>query len=287
MEKVQICKAIKRRNRRMVFCTVCMCCLVLAVSVVVKYGKSESPGIQIEKPVIDATEATTYLPNEQAHQQEKSRTVVMCVSTSGMTEVLKENISIPYKGELRVRNVSGMTDEERQIVLEEEEAYVSQVLGENPGENAYSRYCRDNVIVTAITGGVFSITFDNIETVSHMQISSTENGYIFYPRFSGIKYNVLNRFAVTVEVDGDRLRKGLAMLETDAFRMVWALNPTVAERLNEDPNADLSQFSDRVTITVTHSDGTVETKTVVIQICDDGQMAITLVDGTLTEQVPK
>ncbi len=284
MEKVRIRKAAQRRSRRMVLCAASMCCLALTAVAVSSNFQPESPTIQIEKP----THTSTTSPTEEIGiQLDKSRTTVWCASSSGRTEVLKENVSIPYKGELRVRNVSAMTAEERQQVLEEEENYVSEVLGENPGDGAYSRYCRDNVIVTSITGGAFSIAFDNIDTVSHIKLSSTENGYIFYPRFSGIKYNAWKGFAMTVEVDGDSLRKGLEMLDTDKFKMVWALNPSVAERLNEDPDADLAQFSDQVTISVTHSDGTVETKTVVIQVCDDGQMAIVLVDGILIDQIPK
>lgn len=293
LEKVRIQKAVQRRNRRMVICAASMCCLVLAVCVAANSLKPNTPSIQIEKPTFvekPVVNLPTSPTDETNDQQASERISIWCASSSGSAEVLRENVSIPYKGELRVRNVSAMTAEERRQVLEEEKDYVSMVLGENPGDGAYSRYCRDNVIVTAITGGAFSIAFDDIEAVSHIQISTTENGYIFYPRFSGIKYKVddiRNGFSVTVEVDGNSLRKGLAMLELDAFNMVWALNPTVAERLNEKPDADLAQFSDRVTISVTHSDGTVETKTVLIQVCDDGQMAITLVDGTLIEQVPK
>ena len=287
MEKVRIRKAVQRQMKRSALCAASVCCLVLVVSVVTNNLRPERPPIQIEKPTDYTTNVSTAPTKEISSQkEEKSRTTVWCGSSSGRTEVLKENVSIPYKGELRVRNVSAMTAEERQQVLEEEKNYVTEVLGENPGDGAYSRYCRDNVIVTSITGGAFSIAFDNIETVSHIKISSTENGYIFYPRFSGIKYNVPNGFAVTVEVDGDRLRKGLAMLKTDKFKMVWAPNPSVAERLDEDPDADLAQFSDQVIISVTHSDGTVETKTVVIQVCDDGQMAIVLVNGTLIDQIP-
>lgn len=289
LEKVRVQRAVQRRNRRMVLCAASVCCIVLAVSVAANNLKPETPPVQIEKPTfvekpaVDLPISPTEAVNDQ---QDTERISIWCASSSGSAEVLRENVSIPYKSELRVRNVSGMSEEERAQVLDEENTYVQQIREKFEQNAGYGRYCRENVIVTRISVGEFSLAFADIESIDRIQVSVTESGYIFYPRFAGIRYKELDENGCTVEVDGDKLRKGLEMLETDKFQMVWHFNPSVAELLNENPEMALAQLSDQITITVEYTDGTVETKTVVMQVCDDGRIMACLLDGTVPEQVP-
>ena len=289
MEKVQICNADQRRKRNgIVLCTAGICCLLLIVTALSRNTAPKEPAIQIYNPTTttqaDAMKATcvpTVTPSVTPSVQ-----VLCATSNSEIHKVLKENVRVPYEAELRVRDVTGMTELERQEVLEEEKAYVKDRLGENPDENGCKRFCRDNVIVTLISEGELSIAFEDIETVDRIEVSVTENGYLFYPRISGIQYKKWDETGITVEVDGDRLRKGLEILETDNFSMNWTIAPSVADRFNEDPDMEMARISDRITIKIAYTDGSVETKTVVMQACDDGQMTILLLNGTIADQVP-
>lgn len=290
MEKVRAYKAEqKRRTKVAVSCTAGVCCLLLTVAAVGRNVKQREPAIQIYNPTnISATEPTEGTDVKPVTPSIIPSIKVLCAtSDSEILKVLKENVKVPYQAELRVRNITGMTEGEKKQIIEEENAYVRQILGENPSESEYSRHTRDNVIVTMISVGELSISFDDIEAVDRAQISVTENGYIFYPRISGIKYTQWDRNGLTVEVDGNSLRKGLAMLEKDSFAMHWSIAPTVADRLNEDPDMEMASIRDQITITVAYTDGRVETKSVVLQACDDGQMTIILLEGTMADQRPR
>ena len=289
MEKVRVRKAEKKQRTQVaVLCTAGVCCLLLTVAAAGRNLKLGEPAIQVYNPTNSSatgpTEGTFVKP--VTPDTAPSIKLLCATSDSETIKVLKENVKVPYKAELRVRDISGMTEDEKKQIIQEENAYVRQVLGENPKESEYSRHTRDNVIVTMISAGELSILFDDIETVDRAQISVTENGYIFYPRISGIKYTQWDRNGLTVEVDGNSLRKGLAMLEKDSFVMHWSIAPTVADRLNDDPDMEMASIRDQITITVTYTDGRVETKTVVMQACDDGQMTIMLLEGRLIDQRP-
>ena len=295
MEKVRICKSVrKRRTQVAVWCTVSTCCFLLSVLAVGRNFIKAEPTLQIYNP-------TSVLPTELTEPSAPPEgTVVqpaisdstpsiklLCATSDGETRrVLKGNVKIPYKAELRVRDITGMTEDEKKQVVDEENAYVQRVLGGNPDENAYSRHTRDHVIITMISAGDLSISFDDIEKVDWAQISVTEIGYIFYPRISGIKYTQWDENGLTVEIDGNSLRNGLAMLDADDFVMHWSIAPTVADRFNENPNMEMGSIRDQITITVAYTDGRMETKTVVMQACDDGQMTIMLLEGTLIDQRP-
>lgn len=298
MEKVRICKSVrKRRTQVAVWCAVSTCCLLLSVVAVGRNMKKAEPSIQIYNP-------TSVLPTELTEPSAPSAPTegavvkptipgsapsikLLCATADSETlRTLNENVKVPYKAELRVRDITGMAEDEKKQVIDEENAYVQQVLGENPKENAYSRHTRDRVIVTMISAGDLSISFDDIEEVDWARVSVSEIGYIFYPRISGIKYTQWDENGQTVEVDGHSLRKGLAMLDTDNFVMHWSIAPSVADRFNENPNMEMASIRDQITITVAYTDGRVETKTVVMQACDDGQMTIMLLEGTLIDQRP-
>jgi len=288
MEKVRVRKAARKQRVCGVAICAAVCCLVLAMVTVGKNtGKTTSviqmhnhPNTLPAESAADATVSST-MPNAKP-----SVKVLCAVSDNDNFKILEENVRVPYMAELRVKIVSGMSETERRQILAEEKIHIQEVLGESPDESSYSQYTRDNVIVTMISAGDISIAFDDIETVSHIQVSTTENGYIFYPRISGIQYNKWDESGRSVAVDGERLRKGLEMLGTDNFTMHWSIDPSVADRFNEDPNMEMGQISDRITITIAYMDGSVETKTVVIQTCDDGQMTILLLKGTLLDQIP-
>lgn len=288
LEKVRIRKAVQKRRTRIVMGTVGICCLLLLVTAMGRNTTPQEPAIQMHNP----TNVLQTDPTKQTDVQTEKPNIapsvkVLCATSDGVNfKALNENVKVPCKAELRVRDVTGMSEEERQQVLEAENAYVRETVGEIAEEGGYSRYCLDNVIVTMVSAGEFSIAFDDIEAVSRIEISATENGYIFYPRISGIKYKSWDENGLTVEVDGDKLRKGLAMLDTDTFAMTWSIGRSVADRFNEDPDMEMAQIRDHITIKVAYTDGRVETKTVVMQACDNGQMTILLLDGTLLDQIP-
>lgn len=278
LDRAQMLKTVyKRRKSSITLVVLCVCYAVLTVMLAGQRDKQPGKDIKLET----STPISQTKPSEVTGVETVSpRLVLLCAaSDSESPEAMQTNVKLPYKAELRVQNVIGMSEEERQQVLAEENAYVRDFLGVIPDESGYSRYCRDNVIVTSIRAGELSIVFDDIETVASAQISVTQNGYIFYPRISGIKYADWNENGLAVEVNGDNLRKGLAILGVDNFVMRWQLSPSVANKIDADPDMDLSQFSDRITITIEYIDGRIEKTTVMMFVDSNGQISAML-EGT-------
>ena len=290
----------KRRNNRINMIAVLGCCALLTVVSISKKNErglgeikmqnigtnttTEDHSLQTESKDILQEDDVVTSPTAVGYEDLSPRLTMLCASPNGeKTSILSENVTVPYYAELRVRDVTAMTDEERQQVIAEENAYVEGIFGKKTAETGYARYTRDNAVVTVIQAGSLRIAFNDLETVTSMQISTTANGYIFYPRISGIKYTKWDEFEHAVAIDGDRLKSGLAMLGADTFDMFWDFAPEVADRISKDPNMDLSQLGDRITITVDYTDGKTEVSVVAVQVDSDGKVSIVLEETTVTE----
>ena len=273
MEKAQIRRSAQRRRNGMLgFTAIGVCCVMLSLALLDTPDDPQNLHVTLQQ-LPSGTATATPSEEKEGVARVLPRHLLLCAGAENDTpKVMEENIKVPYNAELRVRDVAGMTAEERKAVIEEEDAYIHRLLGENADESGWSRYCRDNVIITMIQQGSISIAFDDIETVANARISVTQNGYIFYPRISGLKYTQWDETGLTVEVNGDALRKGLAMLEKDNFEMYWQFATGVADQIDADPNMDLSQLSDRITVEIAYTDGRVEVSTICVEVDSTGKV---------------
>ena len=282
LDKAQICKAAqKRRNSGVVIVAACVCCAVLTVTLAVQ--KDRQPGADIK---LEAS--TTVSQNEPSEvvgvDAVSPRLVLLCAPSRNDTpRVMEEKIKIPYNGELRVSDISGMTEEEKRQLGKEEAAYIENLWGDFANESGFGRYMLDNVMVTTISVGEFGIRLDAMDMVSRIRVSVTENGSIIsYPRVEGCKtsaYTFEDDQQLIIDIDGESLKESLAQNGRDTLGLFWNISPWSVTKLDKDPDMDLSQFSDRITITIDYTDGRVEETTVLMLVDSNGQISAML-EGT-------
>lgn len=203
MEKAEIHKEIRRVRRRntAVALTTCACCLALAAisggmlkdasnsDRIPTTGNSvmQSVQVHIEKDEVTAPEQIDTQPEAPVVNGSKPRITLLCAASNGATpKAMVEKIKIPRTGELRVSNIAGMTEAEKHQLGKDEAVYIAEMWGELADESGYGRYMLDNVMVTTISVGEFGIKMDDVDMVSRIRISVTENGVLIsYPRVEG------------------------------------------------------------------------------------------------------
>lgn len=283
LNKLQTRKAAqKRRNSKLFLTAACLCSIALAVSLLGKIDFFEDPDgdIRLEGTVTNATDDNFSATS--GSENEAPRLVLLCSASKGETPVtMKENIKIPYKAELRVRDISSMTEEEVKQVSQEENAYIDELFGKCSVGNGYSRYKLDNVLVTTISIGEFGIKLDDM--VARIRVSVTENGAVIsFPRVEGCKtsaYTFKEDQQLLIDIDGESLKECLAENGLDTLGLCWNISPWAVVKLDETPDMDLSQFSDRITITIDYTDGRVEEATILMLVDSNGQIS-TILEGT-------
>lgn len=212
-------------------------------------------------------------------------TLLCAVTGESAAKVMEANIALPYKAEIRVRDITGMTEEQLLEILEEEHAYKEQLKVSYPEDFNYGRHRRDNVIVTTISAGCFRVEFEDVQTVERIQATVTENGYLaVYPRAENGRYSAQAGF-FGIDIDGESFRQTLAMKQNEDLEMFWQISTLVADKIDVNPNMKLTEIMDTITLTVNYTDGREEI--IKVNICVDEQGQISAVrEETVILQSP-
>lgn len=308
MKKAQTHRAYqKRRNSNLALIMVCACCVAVSV-VFINYTNRED---NREIALNDSSTATLA-------DNSTPRLVLLCAtSDKEPPRVMEERVKIPYQTELRIRHITGMTEEEISQVEKEETAYTSKLFGLFTEPRAYSRYVLDNILVTTISIGEFEIKLNDMDKVERFRISTTENGMLLtYPDVKLYEHHVSGYLEgqslyietdgdiivqsrpagpksessqdntakedeqLHIDVDGERLKEMLAEKGLDTLGVFWHISPWAVTQLDKDPKMDLSQFSDRITIRIDYTDGRVEVTTICMEIDSSGKV-YAILEGTV------
>lgn len=279
MDKAQTRRAAqRRRNNTLILTATCFCLLLVTAVMAGGLTDDKDSGVKLENPVVSTTNKLT-ITNKPTISTEiaEPRVVLLCASRDGATtQILEEKIKVPYKAQVRVRDVTGMTEEERKKVAEEEAAYISEIIDLEAFGNGYGRYSLDNVIVTTISEGQFGIKLNDIDAVARIRASVTENGMLMsYPRVEGCKtsaYTFAEDQQLLIDIDGEHLKQTLADNALDTLNLLWNLSPWTVPKIDEDPDMDLSQFRDKITIWIDYKDGREETFIISVELDSDGNV---------------
>lgn len=273
LNKVQLRKGEqKRRNRIIVLTTLGICCFML---VILLAGSPYVSNWNISKgddPIISETGRPVV---DDAVDELVSRLTLLCaVPGSTSVEVMEANVVLPYKAEIRVWNISGMTEEQLlEEILSEERAYKEQMKAIYPKEFNYGRHRRENVVVTTVSAGCFRMEFEDVQLVAQIRATVTENGYLMaYPRTDYGCYSAQGGL-FGIDIDGDNFRQTLAMKGNENLEMFWQISPLVADKINADPEMDLTEIKDTITLIVNYTDGREEIIKVNISIDAQGQVS--------------
>lgn len=290
LRKAQAYKAKQtRRNRSVFVAATCLCCMALVIALV---GKREKPQTDLPLDNSPTSKTNVFLDNNttstagttEAESDNKPRLVLLCAaSQNDIPVVMREMIKLPYKAELRVRDISNASKEEKEQIIKEEDAYLDGLFGGNMAENGYARYSLDNALVTTIHLGTFEIKPENLDTIARIRATVTENGMLIsYPRAKESHtsaYTFEDGAELVIDIDGEHLKQALVENERDTLLLHWNISPWAVTKLDKDPGMDLSAFSDRITITVDYTDGRAEIMTIQMLVDSNGQISAML-EGT-------
>lgn len=267
LQKARMRRRELRRNRNNLLAALSLCCVVLTVWGINRTTQPINPIIQTLPP---ATSETAGLPTDAAVSP---RLTLLCtVPGSEPGKVMETNVEIPYKAEVLVWDISNLTEAELQEVLAQERAYKELMKGAYPEEISYGRHRRENVVVTTVSVGCFSMVFEDVQSVARIRATVTENGYLMaYPRTEHGSNSANGWFGI--DVDGENFRQSLAMKQNRNFEMFWQISPVVADKVNADPVMDLSQIHDTITLTVNYTDGREEITKIKISVNAQGQVS--------------
>ena len=206
---------------------------------------------------------------------------------------LKQGVKLPSHCELRVVDVSGMTDEEIKAIAQEEQEYADALTDAYPDDkgpgwtqyssNGYPGVYNDPLVATFIHSGQFILKTQDWELVDSIE-ATTKNSVLILPGLSRTedidpfaypqsRHYLINKEEVNVSYYlGKEYSGGIGMNMGLGSGVVWYLN---------DNPIPLSQLSETFTFTFNFTDGTQETHTIDMIFNDDGQI-YTLYKGAET-----
>lgn len=306
LHRAQVYTCQQNRNRKIIACVCSFGCVALLIAInVLTYGyrgKQEPPTLEQptvhfgSQPTEDVIEPDCVLPlvtmpNEDTQQgkepeQQNPETsapnknggkdfgVVLLVATSPNdpgTELV-ENLTLPMNYLLRVRDLRGLSEAERDKIINEERKFCNNQSNSSLLE-AGVRYThnmpRENYVISYIRTGCFRLQIENYDLVESISIRcSTKYGMVDvrssdYPWPKGWDVEIQPE-----DISDYYLERPL--------EINWKYTTELLYALDEDPAMPLSSFSDTVTFSVKFLDGTVKETKVQIMIQDDGQFVVSM-----------
>lgn len=221
-----------------------------------------------EKDYIDPSELTPTIGLDNA----KPTFVLLSATTDNVSEqALQKDIFVPYKTEIRIRNIAGMSESQLLETVKEENTYVEQLNTTYPGEISYGRWRRDNVIISTINTGGFVVLFENYEAVTNIKISAAETGILnVSPKATGCICTTNGN--MTIAIDQIGIEEICSETASGGVELYWQISSKLADLINENPTKALSEYSDTLTFTVEYSDGRREVAVVDMTFDNNGQV---------------
>lgn len=192
-------------------------------------------------------------------------------------KTLSFNESFPYGYKLTFESANGMSEAEKEALVEKRNNEWLQAF-EPDSEKFDSRTGtvveKDGLIFTAITFNNFKLKFDDFESVESVTVALSSGwGEINYYVDKFVHSEKLAFFKgqeCTIKTDGTALKYDEA---TSRFK--WKCSEKMLAAIAANPDTKLSEFSDTITFTVLHKDGTKEVGVVDVTFDDSGNATFT------------
>ena len=174
---------------------------------------------------------------------------IRCSAAEAKPAELIKDVITPCEMLLRVRDVTGMDETERNDVSDEEKRFAREIF-ENWDErtsNTIIQWGSETAVISMIYAGELELMIDNYDEVESKSVTATEMG--------------LTSLGYVDSYEGD-----------DKISIFLGLSDAAIEMIENDPGIALSTFSHSLTVTVEFKDGTTETAVIDIIIDDEGYM---------------
>ena len=297
------------RNRLIAGSVAAVLALGLCVGVTVMNRPAEEPTLQTPVVTLEPTLQTS--PSDM----EDSQTVVHVEPNGGSllqtlpsadtakhrvtflyaegenTTKMEQGMVLPLKSQLRVQDVTGMTDDEIDAVAKAEQEYADNLIAGYPDSAGYgwSQFNpthgtdeKEHLVITYIHAGDVILKTDDISQIESIR-ATTKNSTLILPAFASQQweavaddpeagYDFHNRYPMTQDyiITGESLQQWY-WIPYGGIQINLILGNGVEKYLNEN-SVPLSQLSETLTFTVTYVDGTVETHTTDMIFNDNGEI---------------
>ena len=255
----------------------CAACVGLILIPVMKQRTSDFTGVSPNRPSQLAslpTAANQTNPTEPSVDEQKyCITFLHALGDGSQKTELIENVKFPYRTLIRIRDISGIDEEQFAVVTEEEQEFLDSFFSQYPKEahNCWGRYRGEDVLITTLSAGSFVLQLEDPDAVESLEISVTDMGYM------SLLQRVEDYWCVTLDhhsiyLDGEGLRQALQQSGDGCLTMFWNMSNQAASMIKEDPTLPLSTIQDTVTIRICLKDGREETCSIDMIADDSGNV---------------
>jgi hypothetical protein len=292
-------KAHKSKQNRIIAGSVAaVLVLGLCMGALVKNRPAHEPTLQTpliteqKNDILPTTEAPS-IQTPPSSEETNYRVAFLTTAGEGTTK-MEPGMVIPLKSQLRVKDVTGMTEAEIEAVAKAEKDYADNLIAgcpdaKGPGwmqfNPSHGTDESKHLVITYIYVGCMIIKTDDISQIESIR-ATTKNSTITIPAFISQQrealaddleayWNFYDVYPVTQDymITGESL-KDWYYIPYGGIQVNLGLGDGVARYLNENP-VPLSQISETLTFTVTYVDGTVETHTIDMIFNDNGEIYAT------------
>ena len=269
----------KKRRVISVVTSLCCVCLVALLGLVLGMWQGEMfagpPPATLDDSIIvgekDYNDPDELTPTIGLDNAKPTFVLLSATTDDASEEKLQKNILVPFKTEIRIRNIAGISESELLEIIKEENSYAEQLNTTYPKGVSYGRWGRDNVMISTINTGRFVVRFENYETVSKIKISASETGILnVYPKATG--FICTTNGNTTIAIDKIGIEEICSETTSGGVELYWQISSKLADMIDENPMTDLSEFSDTLTFTVEYSDGRTEVAVVDMIFDNNGQV---------------
>lgn len=249
-----------RRRKVLVSVAICVCCIVCAVLIGTRHNTPDPRDPMLSDATVPTAER---LSNGETNPPMQGNYGIQLLSMSqdGTYVQMLENVITPVYAQFRIRDVRGLTEEERDEAQKEEKRLAEATFAQLPGDTSLQQMSNREAIITLAYVGKITVEIEDYTQVEDISVASTGIGQLDTSTWTGKNYS--QRYSVT-----------------------WFPSDGARKMIEQDPTLKPSQFRDTITFTITYKDGTVKTAQVDISFDDEGYAYIVQKEKPKTEEIP-
>ena len=234
-------KVRQNRVRRGILCAVAGLCVVALAAL----GGAEFWNFRTDTPPVIGSEG--IYPADSL----KPRITLLYSTTEGKAEEsMIAGVQVP-QAFIRVRDISGMSDEEVVRARNEESQYAKE-FKEGAWRSGRLMFGSERTLISLVQVGGLYVIPENYEQVADYSVETTEFGS------AAIHPN-------PVKITGtDEICTGIEVF--------WRISDSLRDKIDRNPSMDLTQIKDTVRVTVNFKDGSSEIVTIDMVIDDEGNI---------------
>ena len=252
--------AQKKRSRIILSAVVCACCIIAVLLIGTRYNTPDPRDPMLSDATVPTAER---LSNGETNPPMQGNYGIQLLSMSqdGTYVQLLENVTTPVYAQFRIRDVRGLTEEERDEAQKEEKRLAEATFAQLPGDTSLQQMSNREAIITLAYVGKITVEIEDYTQVADISVTSAGTGKLDKSTWIGEDY--AKRYSVT-----------------------WFPSDGARKMIEQDPTLKPSQFRDTITFTITYKDGTVKTAQVDISFDDEGYAYIVQREKPKTEEFP-